>query len=257
MGDVLIFAEQQLGHFPKTTLTALNAGLELAQKRGGKAIAVVAGDNPDALAAEIAKYSVSKVIALTHPALKNYLADAYAHALANLARSAGVEYILATATATGKDLMPRLAARLGAPMASDITAINDDGTVTRPMYAGNALANIEMDGPFKVITVRGTAFDAAKPSGSAAAVEKVNAEIEAGSLKMEFEFLPVPLHRSFHHRMLRRRRLNNHRSRLFASPRSARDLHDQTRTTFGRAKIREEQLRIRLHHRRQIHTGKI
>ncbi len=186
MGDVLVFAEHQLGHFPKTTLTAIHAGLELAAKRGGKAIAVVASDNPDALAAEIAKYPVSKVIALAHPALKNCLADAHAQALANLAKATGAEYLLATATATGKDLLPRLAARLGAPMASDITTINDDGTVVRPMYAGNVIATVEIDGPMKVITVRGTAFDAAKPSGAAAPVEKVNAEIDAAALKMEF-----------------------------------------------------------------------
>ncbi len=163
MGDVLIFAEHQLGHFPKTTLTAIHAGLELAQKRGGKAIAVVASDNPDALAADIAKYGVAKVIALASPALKNYLADAHAQALANLVKATGAEYVLATATAIGKDLMPRLAARMKAPMASDISSIGEDGTVVRPMYAGNAMATVELDGPVKVITVRGTAFDASKP----------------------------------------------------------------------------------------------
>jgi electron transfer flavoprotein alpha subunit len=186
MGDVLIFAEHLLGHFPKTTLTAIHAGLELAQKRGGKAIAVVASDNPDALATEIAKYGTTKVIALAHPALKNYLADAHAQALANLAKSTGAEYVLATATAIGKDLFPRLAARIGAPMASDITSIGDDGTIVRPMYAGNGMATVEMDGPIKVITVRGTAFDAVKPAASAAPIEKVNAEIDTGALKMEF-----------------------------------------------------------------------
>ncbi|HXN85928.1 MAG TPA: electron transfer flavoprotein subunit alpha/FixB family protein [Candidatus Binataceae bacterium] len=186
MGDVLIFAEHLQGHFPKTTLTAIHAGLELAQKRGGKAIAVVAGDSPDALAGEIAKYGVSKVIALASPALKNYLADAHAQALANLVKSTGAEYVIATATAMGKDLMPRLAARMHAPMASDISSIGDDGTVVRPMYAGNAMATVEFDGPVKVISVRGTAFDAAKPAGMAAAVEKVNAEIDTASAKMEF-----------------------------------------------------------------------
>jgi electron transfer flavoprotein alpha subunit len=186
MGDVLIFAEHQLGHFPKTTLTAIHAGLELAQKRGGKAIVVVAGENPEALASEIANYGASRVIALAHPALKNYLADAYAQALANLTKSLGVEYVLATATAAGKDLMPRLAARLNAPMASDIIGINGDGTITRPMYAGNVLATVEMEGPIKVITVRGTAYDAAKPTGAAAPVEKVEAQIDSGSLKMAF-----------------------------------------------------------------------
>ena len=132
MGDVLIFAEHQGGHFPKTTLIAVHAGLELAKKRGGKAIAVVAGDAPESAAGEIAKYGVAKVIALAHPALKNYLADAHAQALAALAKKENAEFVLATATAMGKDLMPRLAARLNAPMASEITAINDDAYFRAP-----------------------------------------------------------------------------------------------------------------------------
>jgi electron transfer flavoprotein alpha subunit len=186
MGDVLIFAEHQGSHFPKTSLTAVHAGLELAKKRGGQAIAVVAGDAPEALAAEIAKYGVAKAIALTHANLKNYLADAHAAALTALIKQTGAEFLLATATAIGKDLLPRLAARLNAPMASEITAINDDGTYVRPMYAGNAMATIELDGPVKVITVRGTAFDAAKPGASPAPVEKVDAEIDAAATKTEF-----------------------------------------------------------------------
>jgi len=71
-------------------------------------------------------------------------------------------------------------------MASDISSIGDDGHVVRPMYAGNAMATIEFDGPVKVISVRGTAFDAAKPAAAAAAVEKVSAEIDTASAKMEF-----------------------------------------------------------------------
>lgn len=186
MGDVLIFAEHLGGHYPKTTLTAIHAGIELAQKRGGSAIAVVAGDAPEAVAAEIAKYGASKVIALAHPALKNYLADAHAAALSALVKKTGAEFVLTTATALGKDLAPRLAARMNAPMASEITAINDDGTYVRPMYAGNAMATIELDGPVKVITVRGTAFDAAKPAASASPIEKLGAEIDDTALKQEF-----------------------------------------------------------------------
>jgi len=186
MGDVLVFAEHSGGHFPKTTLIAINAGLEMARKRGGQAIAVVTGENADGPAAEFAKYGVSKVIVLEDARLANDLADAAAHALAALAKSLNAETILATATAMGKDLMPRLAARLNAPMASEITAINDDGTLVRPMYAGNVLATIELDGPIRVVTVRGTAFDAAKPGDASAPIEKVTPEFDPAGLKMEF-----------------------------------------------------------------------
>ena len=186
MGDVLVFAEHKHGHFPKSTLVAINAGLEMARKRSGNCIAVVTGDSCDAVAGEIAKYGVSKVIAVEDARLAHCLADTNAQALVGLVRSTGAETILATATAMGKDLMPRIAARLNAPMASEIVAINDDGTLIRPMYAGNALATVELEGPVRVVTVRGTAFDAAIASGSAAPVEKITPEFDAAVLKMEF-----------------------------------------------------------------------
>ena len=186
MGDVLVFAEHQGGHFPKTTLVAVNAGLELARKRSGNCLAVIMGEGAENAAAEIAKYGVSKVIVLEDSRLAHHLADAAAQALAALIKSTGAETMLATATAMGKDLMPRLAARLDAPMASEIIAINDDGTFIRPMYAGNALATIELEGAVRIVTVRGTAFDAAKPSDASAPIEKVKAELDAANLKMEF-----------------------------------------------------------------------
>ncbi|MGH7836295.1 MAG: electron transfer flavoprotein subunit alpha/FixB family protein, partial [Candidatus Binataceae bacterium] len=128
----------------------------------------------------------SKVIAVEDPRLAHHLADAATQALAALVKSSGAETVLATATAMGKDLLPRLAARLNAPMASEIIAINDDGTLVRPMYAGNVLATVELEGQVRVVSVRGTAFDAAAASGSAAPIEKIKAELDAASLKMEF-----------------------------------------------------------------------
>ena len=90
MADVLVFAEHKAGHFPKTTLVAVNAGIELAKKRGGgKCVAVIAGENIDAPAAELAKYGMSKVVALDDPKLAHYLADLYAQALTALAKSLG------------------------------------------------------------------------------------------------------------------------------------------------------------------------
>ncbi len=186
MGDVLVLAEYLHGHFPKTTLVAVSAATTLARKRGAKCVGVVAGEKVDELAAELAKYGLDKVVALEHPGLAHYLADAHARALAALVKNLGIEYVVATATALGKDLMPRLAARLDAPMASEIVALGDDGTVVRPMYAGNVLATVVLEGPVKIISLRATAFDAAKPSGSTAPVEKAAAELDPASLRMQF-----------------------------------------------------------------------
>src|ERR1700681_4715519 len=102
MGDVLVFAEHQGGHFPKTTLVAVNAGLELARKRGGNCITVIMGEGAETAAAEIAKYGVSKVIVLEDPRLEHHLADAAAQAFASLTKNTGAETVLATATAMGK-----------------------------------------------------------------------------------------------------------------------------------------------------------
>jgi electron transfer flavoprotein alpha subunit len=186
MGDVLVIAEHRSGHTPKTTLVAINAGLEMARKRSGSCIVAALGDNVEKVARELAKYGASKVIALEDPRLGAPLADAAAQAVAALIKRIGVETVMATATAMTKDLMPRVAARLDAPMASEIIAINDDGSLVRPMYAGNVLATIELEGPVRVVTVRGTAFDAAVGSEDPAEVEKMAAELDPANLKMEF-----------------------------------------------------------------------
>jgi electron transfer flavoprotein alpha subunit len=186
MGDVLVVAEHRNEHVPKTTLVAINAGLEMARKRSGNCIVMAFGDKLDAVAGDLAKYGVNKVIALEDPRLAVTLADAAAQAVAALVKRIGAETVMATATAMTKDIMPRIAARLDAPMASEIIAINDDGSLVRPMYAGNALATIELTGPVRVVTVRGTAFDAAVVGEPLAPIEKMQAELDPASLKMEF-----------------------------------------------------------------------
>src|SRR5215475_11560143 len=185
MSNVLVFAEHQKGKFPKSTLVALQAGKEAASKLGGNCLAAVLGSGIDVLAQEIAGYGVTKVLAADDPSLAHYLADAYAATIEQLIKANDISLFVATSTAIGKDLLPRLAARLGVGMATDVVAINTDGTFKRPMYAGNALATVSLDGPVKVISVRGTAFDAAQPEGQAL-VEKATVNIDVSERKMQF-----------------------------------------------------------------------
>jgi electron transfer flavoprotein alpha subunit len=185
VGNVLVFAEHHKGKFPKSTLIALQAGKEAASKLGGSCIATVLGSGVDAAANEISGYGASKVIAVDDAALANYLADAYAVTLEQLIKANDVSLLVATSTAVGKDLLPRVAARLGVSMATDVVAINADGTFKRPMYAGNALATVSLDGPVKVISVRGTAFDAAQPGGQAP-VEKFSVSLDTAAKQMQF-----------------------------------------------------------------------
>jgi electron transfer flavoprotein alpha subunit len=92
----------------------------------------------------------------------------------------GYSHILAPATSTGKDVMPRAAALLDVQQISDISAIESADTFVRPIYAGNALATVKSKDAIKVITVRTTAFDAASPTGGNAPVESVAAPPDSG-----------------------------------------------------------------------------
>jgi electron transfer flavoprotein alpha subunit len=185
MSNVLVFAEHQHKKFNKTAFVAVKAGLELAAKSGGQCYAAVLGTGIEGLAQELSQYGPAKVFAVEHASLEHYVADAHAQAISQLAKDKGCTAVVATATAIGKDLMPRVAIRLDAGLASDITGINADGTFQRPMYAGNAIATVAIDSPNKVVTVRATAFDPA-PKGAAGSVEKVAPNIDAGALKMKF-----------------------------------------------------------------------
>ncbi len=180
MGNVLVFAEHQHQKFAKTTLVAIAAG-----KSGSECHAVVLGKGVDALANELAEYGVKKVYAVDDAALEHYTADAHAAALAQLAKDKGIDMLVATATAVGKDLLPRVAALLGTSMASEVLAFNADGTMQRPMYAGNVVATVTIEGSPKVVSVRATAFDPATKSGKGE-VEKVTVNIDAAAKKTKF-----------------------------------------------------------------------
>src|SRR5262245_51172627 len=133
MSNVLVIAEHLHGKFPKTTLVALAAGKALAEKAGGKCVGAVFGQGVDALANELAEYGVD-VIAVDGAPFAHYLADAYTAATADLVKSKGFEAVIVAATSVGKDLAPRIAARLGAGFAPDITAIVDAKTFQRPIW---------------------------------------------------------------------------------------------------------------------------
>jgi len=185
MGNVLVFAEHQHKKFSKIALVAVAAGKALAAKLGVECDAAVLGSDVGGLADELAEYGVKTVYAVEDATLEHYVADAYAQALAKVAQDKGCDVVIGTASSVGKDLLPRVAVRLQAGIASEITGINDDGTFERPMYAGNAMATISVETPAKVVSVRTTAFEAAAKGGKGA-VEKVAAQIDTAALRMKF-----------------------------------------------------------------------
>src|SRR5262245_56534420 len=146
MSNVLVVLEHQHAKFPKTTLVALGAAKELAKHEGGKAIGLVLGQGIDALATEATSYGVD-VVAVDGAPFAHYVADAYTAAISEVAKQKGCDTVLAAATAQGKDLTPRVAARMNAGMASDITGIIDGKTFKRLMWAGNVIATVAVDAP--------------------------------------------------------------------------------------------------------------
>jgi electron transfer flavoprotein alpha subunit len=184
MSNVLVIAEHLHGKFPKTTLVAVAAGKDLAAKGGGKCTAAVFGKGVDALANQLAEYGVD-VIAVDGAPFEHYLADAYTIATAELVKQKGFEAVVVAATSIGKDLAPRIAARLGAGFVPDITSIIDAKTFKRPIWAGNVMQTLEIAGTPRVISVRGTAMDAAAKGGKGA-VEKASPSVDGKMKFVEF-----------------------------------------------------------------------
>jgi electron transfer flavoprotein alpha subunit len=184
MAKVLVFIEHAHGKLLKSSLGAVHAGQVAAKKDGADVVALVIGSGVDAVASEVAGHGVKQVLLLDDPRVKDYVADIYAKAVAHVAKEQGATTVIGSATAVGKDFFPRVALHLDAGMASDITAFNEDGTITRPTYAGNVLATVTIETPIKVVTVRTTAYEPAAKEGSAA-VEKISLPADITS-KMRF-----------------------------------------------------------------------
>ena len=166
--SVLVIAEHDNAKLNPATLHAVTA----AQKIGGELHILVAGSNAAAVADEAAKVGgVAKVLLADDAAYANRLPENLAKLLVDLAGN--YSHLVATATATGKNVMPRAAALLDVQQISDISGVESADTFVRPIYAGNAMATVQSGDKVKVITVRATAFDAAPASGGSAAVEKL------------------------------------------------------------------------------------
>jgi len=172
----LVIAEHDNQSIKGGTLNAVTA----ATKCGGDVVVLVAGNGCGAAAqAAAAITGVNQVISVEAA----YLADGLAESLAAqvVALAGSYSHILAPATAFGKNVLPRVAARLDVAQISDIVSVDSPDTFQRPIYAGNAIATVQSADPVKVLTVRTTAFDAAAATGGAAAIESVAAAADPGT----------------------------------------------------------------------------
>ena len=171
----LVIAEHDNATIKGATLNTITA----AKACGGDVHVLVAGHNAAAAAQAAAQIAgVAKVLHADAEGLAHGLAENVAAQVLALAKD--YSHILFPATASGKNIAPRVAAKLDVAQISDITKVDSADTFERPIYAGNAIATVQSQDAIKVITVRGTGFDAAAASGGAAAVETVAAVADSG-----------------------------------------------------------------------------
>ena len=173
--SILVVAEHDNASIKGATLNTVAA----AQKIGGDITVLVAGQNCGAAAEAAAKIAgVSKVLVADNAAYANQLAENMGLLIAQVGKS--FQYVLAPATANGKNFLPRAAALLDVSQISEITEVVSGDTFKRPIYAGNIIATVQSSDPIKVITVRSTGFDAVAATGGSAAIEAISAATDAG-----------------------------------------------------------------------------
>jgi electron transfer flavoprotein alpha subunit len=172
--SVLILAEHDNSELKPATLNTVTAAAQL-----GDVNVLVAGSGCAAVGEQAAKVAgVAKVLVADSPLYANALAENVAQLVVSMAGD--YSHVLAPATTSGKNIMPRVAALLDVAQISDITGIEGADTFVRPIYAGNAMATVQSSDAVKVITVRITGFDAAAAEGGSAAVESAPAADDAG-----------------------------------------------------------------------------
>jgi electron transfer flavoprotein alpha subunit len=191
MPGTLVIAELQDGHLKKSTHSAIT----FAKQVGAPFDILVMGAGTAAAAKELAGFGAGKVIAVDDPSLAAYTVERFGPTVAKLAKDGGYDTVAVTAGAFGKDLAPRVAAKLAAGYAPDINAVKVDGgkrQYRRPQYAGNAFGWLEIVTPVHVVSVRQTEFPAAEPSGGASPVENAaKAPDDAAAAYVEFLKLEV------------------------------------------------------------------
>ena len=175
----LVIAEHDNASLKGATFNTVTAAAQM----GGDVHVLIAGHNAQAAADAAAKIAgVSKVLLAEAAGFEHGLAENVAAQV--IALAGGYSHLVFPATASGKNIAPRVAAKLDVGQVSDITKVVSADTFERPIYAGNAIATVQATDAVKVITVRGTGFDAAAHEGGSAAIEK--AEAAATSDKATF-----------------------------------------------------------------------
>ncbi|WP_042264230.1 electron transfer flavoprotein subunit alpha/FixB family protein [Paraburkholderia heleia] len=176
---ILVIAEHDNTALKAATFNTVAAACELGRFTGGEVHVLVAGCNAQGVAQQAAKIAgVARVRLADAPQLEPGLAEDVETTVISIANQ--YTHIVAPANAWGKNVTPRIAAKLDVAQISEITAVASADTFERPIYAGNAVLTVQSSDAIKVITVRATAFDAASAEGGGAAIDTIEAPAGSG-----------------------------------------------------------------------------
>jgi len=181
---ILVVAVSQRGALPPATYELVSAGRKLADALKQPLAAVVISEKASALAADLASRGVDKVFAVENPAFAGFAEDAFAKAAASVAQKEGFAKVLLASNVAGRALAARLAVLLKAGLATDVSDIAADGKVSRPYYAGNLVAEVEIKTPVAVLTLAPMSFPRAEPGASKAEIVPVS--FDPGASKTSF-----------------------------------------------------------------------
>ncbi|XP_075713758.1 electron transfer flavoprotein subunit alpha, mitochondrial [Rhinoderma darwinii] len=175
--STLVIAEHDTKQVTPITLSAISA----AQKLGGDVTCLVAGTDCSEVAEQLAKVQgVSKLLVAQNEAYKGFLPEELTPLVLEVQKQFSFTHICAGASAFGKNLLPRVAAKLDVAPVSDVIDIKSPDTFVRTIYAGNALCTVKCDETVKVLTVRGTSFEVAPISGGSASLDNVTPPAPVG-----------------------------------------------------------------------------
>jgi electron transfer flavoprotein alpha subunit len=188
---VWVFAEQRDGELQKIALQLLGEGRRIADKLGEELTAVLLGDKTDHMVSELAAYGADKVIVAEHPLLNHFTTDAYTKVICELANERKPEVIFVGATYLGRDLGPRISARLATGLVADCTSLdvdmenNKNLLMTRPAFGGNIMATIVCgDHRPQMATVRPGVFEKlARDTNRSCNIEKVTVNLTEDDIR--------------------------------------------------------------------------
>jgi electron transfer flavoprotein alpha subunit len=177
---ILAFAEQREGKFKKSAYEVTQAAQKIAGQLSGELLTLVVGDAVEAIAAELAPYGARRVVVAEDPRLRLYSTTAYAKIVAEVAKREGATMLFFPASQMGKDLAPRVAAKLDGGLIPDCTSLRVEGgevIAMKPVYAGKAFCEMRATSPVKLFTLRPNVFTASPVDGGGTKVEKAAVEL--------------------------------------------------------------------------------